>query len=465
MSLSVRDHLRGKTILLTGATGFLGKVIVERILCAAPEVGRIYLLIRETRATAAQRFETEVLSAALFDVLADAHGGDWTGFVRGTVTPVAGDVSRPRLGLPDDTFTALTGQVDIVINSAASVAFDAPLHDALLHNTRSTQHVAEFARACRSAVLVHISTAYVAGRQTGRVAEGPLPDVAAAEIAALDDLARSIHEDEARGIADARETRVRLVESGMARARSRGWHDTYTYTKALGEMVVARHRGRVPTAIVRPTIIESSLRDPEPGWLENLNVGDPLFVEFGRGRMPDFPLGLDTIFDIVPVDLVANAVVALLPHVPGLSDIGYFTIGSGALNPLTGSQLYEISRDYYTRSPMLDRQGRPIPPPTWTFPTLERFREMLNGEVRRSTTMKRLMYLADLYAGYTNAGYVFETGNIDRLLGELDGVDRALLDFDVRRIDWRTYIQDVHIPGLRRHVLKEDAGTGVGEGG
>jgi hypothetical protein len=83
----------------------------------------------------------------------------------------------------------------------------------------------------------------------------------------------------------------------------------------------------------------------------------------------------------------------------------------------------------------------------------------------RSTTMKRLMYLADLYASYTNADYVFDTTNTDQLLGRLDDRERTLLDFDVRRIDWRSYIQDVHIPGLRRHVLKEDAGSGVAAGG
>ena len=69
--------------------------------------------------------------------------------------------------------------------------------------------------------------------------------------------------------------------------------------------------------------------------------------------------------------------------------------------------------------------------------------------------------LADLYEGYTNADCVFDTANTDRLLGRLHDEDRTLLDFDVRRIQWRSYIQDVHIPGLRRHVLKEDARSSV----
>jgi thioester reductase-like protein len=465
MQPSVRQYLRGKTILLTGGTGFLGKVVVERLLRAAPEIANIYLLIRATREPAAVRLEAEVLRTGIFNVLANTFGSGWPSFVREKVLPVAGDVSQPQLGMTAEDFAALTAQVDIVINSAATVVFDAPLDEALLHNTRSAQYVAEFARACRDAVLIHISTAYVAGRRTGRVAEKAIRDIAVSEIAAVNAITQAIVEDGRCGKADARETRTRLVEVGMTRARGLNWHDTYTYSKALGEMVLAAHRGSVRTAIVRPAIIESSLRDPQPGWLENLNVVDPLFTEYGRGRMPDFPLRRDTVLDIVPVDLVANAVVALLPRVADRDAIGYYTIGSGALNPLTGARLYEISREYFLRQPMFDRHGQPIPPPVWTFPTLERFHEMLDGEARRSTTAKRLMYLADLYASYANAEYVFDTTNIRQLLGDLDDRDRALLDFDVQRIDWRAYLQDVHIPGLRRHVLKEDAGNGVAAGG
>jgi fatty acyl-CoA reductase len=465
MPQPIREFLRGKTILLTGATGFLGKVIVERLLRVAPDIDRVYLLIRAPREPAAARFESEVLVSGAFDALAATHGKAWARFFRSTVTPVAGDVSQPRLGLSDDDHAVLAARTDVIINGAASVVFDAPLDEALLHNTRSVQHVAEFARACQSAMLVHISTAYVAGRRAGRIVEQAMPDISAAEIELLEALRQTILDDANGGASGTRETRARLVEAGMTRARRLGWHDTYTYTKALGEMVLARHRGKVPTAIIRPSIIESSLRDPEPGWIENLNVGDPLFVEFGRGRMPDFPLGATTIFDIVPVDLVANLVVAVLPHVAEMDSIGYYAIGSGARNPVTGGRLHDFAYDYFRRQPMTDRRGRPIRPARLTFPTPERFREMFGGDAQRSTTTKRLMYLADLYESYLTADYVFDTTNTDRLLDRLHPADRSALDFDVRRIDWRSYIQDVHIPGLRRHVLRQDADTGVGAGG
>jgi hypothetical protein len=295
----------------------------------------------------------------------------------------------------------------------------------------------------------------VAGRRPGRTFEAPLtPDISADEVGTLDEIVHAVQAEAHAHRWDARRTKQRLVDAGMSRARALGWHDTYTHTKALGEMMLERHRGDVPTAIVRPSIIGSSIRDPEPGWLENRNVGDPLIIEIGRGRIADFPVRPASVIDIVPVDHVANAVVAVLPRVADLRrTIGYFTVGSGALNPLTGGQLYKLTADYFARTPMRDRRGRPIAPSRWTFPTPEDFRASLAG--MKSPSVKRLLYLADLYESYTNISTVFDTTNTRAVFDDLPEADRQTLDFDVRRIDWRAYVQDVHLPGLRRHVLAE----------
>jgi hypothetical protein len=108
---------------------------------------------------------------------------------------------------------------------------------------------------------------------------------------------------------------------------------------------------------------------------------------------------------------------------------------------------------------MYDRRGQPIASSRLTFPSYESFRATYADAANRSATMKRILYLAELYETYMNHSCIFDTANTERLLDDLDGADRAALDFDVRRIDWRSYIQDVHIPGLRRHVLGEDLGS------
>ncbi len=314
------------------------------------------------------------------------------------------------------------------------------------------EHVAAFARACRSAVLVHVSTAFVAGRRTGLIAEAALPDIAAAEIAAIEEMTRSIDDEGRRDRISERERRAQLVKAGMTRpeprlARHLHLHESArrdddrraSRRRANGHRAADDHRKQLARSRA------GLAREPQRRATRSSS-------STAAGGCRTFPLRRDTVFDIVPVDLVANAVVALLPHVGGTEAIGYYAIGSGALNPLTGARLYEYGREHFLQQPMLDRRGRPIPAAQWTFPTPERFREMLAGDGRpsgrQSTTRKRLLYLADLYEGYTNADCVFDTANTDRLLGRLHDRDRALLDFDVRRIDWRSYIQDVHIPGL-----------------
>jgi hypothetical protein len=171
--------------------------------------------------------------------------------------------------------------------------------------------------------------------------------------------------------------------------------------------------------------------------------------------MPEFPVGLSAVYDFIPVDFVANAILAILPRVRDSRDISYYAVGSGALNPLTGAELYQLTHDYFQRHPMHDRRGQPIAVPAMTFPAYAEFREKYADKAARSATIKRLLYLADLYDTYMNSGCIFDTAHTQQVLDDMNEEERAALDFDVRGIDWRHYIQDVHLPGLRRHVLRD----------
>lgn len=532
---AIAPYFRDKVILITGATGFLGKPLVAKILADLPHIRRIYLLIREKQQgdgaarSAEDRLHAELFSSSTFGPLRAVHGHGFEAFVREKVAAVPGELGQDGLGVDPALYARLTHEVKVVINSAAVVGFDAPMDEAVRLNTLSVRHVVSFARACRDAVFLHVSTAYVSSRDGGRIAEAlrpsyrqiaervraatgrPVPPDLDAEIRDILERCRDVEaaslsaemlqrfEREAAGggrraeggpspqdmeAARLRWVRQQLVEEGIRRGKARGWPDVYTFTKALGEQVVAENRGDLPTVILRPSIIESSIAEPEPGWLDGFRMADPIIVGYGKGRLQDFPGDPDVIVDLIPVDYVVNAILAALPRAQAEGGLAVYHVSTGSQNPLTLGALYRITREYFLRYPMRDRQGNPIPAPRWTFPSLRRFRLACRIKYllplaaagwclehllparwtprwRRSVAAlkamaDRLQYYVQIYGPYLTRHCCFENPKAQALYGSLSPEDRKRFNFDVSQIDWRSYIQNVHIPGIKRHTLKLD---------
>lgn len=533
---SIAEFLSGKTLFVTGATGFLAKGFVEKILFSAPDVARIYLLIRPRSrsngliVSETERLESEILQSRAFERLRAKWGEAFTSVMSGKVVAVAGDLTEDGLGISADQREQLVEDVDFVVNYAGTVVFDEPIDSALEQNTMGAARVVGFANACRKAALVHVSTAYVSGKRTGRIPEAPIPQDRSVsdlingsaagfdlqgEIDAIRAFTREVEEasgepgleaaflkqlrrqDRGKRVTDYRKAhqvealrqrwiRKQMVDEGMRRARHHGWNDSYTLTKAMGEQLVVKLRGALPTAIVRPAIVESSLEDPEPGWVEDLKVADPLIVHYGKGRLSNFPIDPGIVLDIIPVDVLSNAVTAVLPQVHGSGEMKVYHVASGSQNPVRASEMVELVYGYFKSSPMRDRAGRPIDVRPWQFISQRRFRclvalkyklplSLLKAAVdylparwvsryrRRVSGMEavleRLESLVDTYCGYTHLDCEFETENTRRLFEALNPEDRKVFNFDVTRIDWREYIQEIHIPGLKHHVLKEGDGA------
>jgi nucleoside-diphosphate-sugar epimerase len=525
----IASFLSGKVLFLTGATGFLAKGLLAKILLDARDVRRIYLLIRpDGESSVEQRLEREVLQANALARVRELHGARFNDLMREKVVAVAGDLTQEKLGIKPIQYAQLAREVDIVINSAASVVFDEEIDQALQLNTLGPGRLVEFARACRDAVFLHVSTAYVNGQRTGRVPEELIsPDQAVAKIIKsglhksykLESEIDSIHafseqvmkkaaspelqmefraaiarRNNGRQISEQRLRREieslknrwikrRLVDEGTRRARELGWHDTYTFTKAMGEQIIAKRRGDIPTIIVRPSIIESSLMDPESGWLDGLKVADPLIAHYSKGRLPDFPADPDIVLDLIPVDIVANAILAALPRARQTKEIQVYQVATGSENPLKLGEMFDLMHDYFRKYPMQNRRGQPIRVTRWTYPTPERFRRYCQLRYRMplrtlrwmiktfsalpwsprlkqkvsvlEATLDRVLALTEIYSPYMHHDCRFETENTRRLYEGLGPEDRQRFNFDVGRIEWQEYIQDIHIPALKRHVLKE----------
>ena len=308
----INEALGGQRIAVTGATGFVGTAVVERLLRSVPGCEVVILVRPGRRASAADRARREIVRNDAFMRLRDEWGAAFEDEIARRLHVVAADVAVDGLGL-DDEGRARLGGCDTVIHSAASVSFDSPLDTAVEVNLLGPTRMATVLQNLgSSAHLVAISTAYVAGARRGRAPEAPLSEtpfstdvswraeVDAARRARADFDAESRRPDHLTRFSRAarrelgaagtpllatkaerrREQWVvdRMVEAGRARAAALGWPDAYAYTKSLGERALLESRGDVPVTIVRPSIIESALSEPYPGWIRGFRMAEPVII-------------------------------------------------------------------------------------------------------------------------------------------------------------------------------------------
>jgi HAD superfamily hydrolase (TIGR01490 family) len=499
-SETLRERLAGQALLLTGATGFLGRAVLATCLRELPELGRIVVLLRTgDDAAAGRRLRDEVLAGEAFEGLDGER-----------VEALAGDVGVDGLGR---TAGGLAG-IDVVVHCAASVSFEQALDEILELNGRGPARLLRALRADGSdPYVVHVSTAYAAGRRTGLVLERPSGTAPAEPPLDLDaelEAARAWRRD-LEAESRLQEHQQRFVEEGKrqvgpaggpavgaraeaqrlawvsdqlterARERSRalGWSDAYGLSKALGERLLLAERPRALT-IVRPSIVESALRDPFPGWLEDLKVADPIILAYAAGMIPRFPGNPSAQLDLVPVDLVANACVAAAGQPPA-DGPRTVNVVAGARNPITVGQVAAIVTEYFRERPLAGEDGLPVDVPEWRFASharvntvLERSASVLRAgrrvvdrvplpradelELRlhkEQRRVDRLRRLSEIYGPYVEIDCSFDDRATRELLAGLAPEDRERFDFDVAGIDWEAYLRDVHLPALRAIVAPQ----------
>lgn len=302
-----------REILLTGATGFLGMELLLRLLTETDR--HVVALVRAADDAGATERLHGVL-ATLFGPGAPSHAA--------RVRAVAADLETPGLGVGATARRELVSAVDVVVHCAASVAFTLPLGEARRINVDGTREVLDLAALAPGLDrVVHVSTAYVAGDRDGVALE---------------------HE----------------IDVGQAP------RNTYEQTKLEAELALAA--SGLPSCVLRPSIV---VGDSRTGWTPAFNVIYWPLQAFSRGMLAVVPGDPEGRVDVVPVDVVADA---LLRLATGPREHGTFHAVSADRAPTTGRLVELASRRFGTALPRFVPPGEAPDVEEWAGAFLPYFR-------------------------------------------------------------------------------------------
>ncbi|KAG5314163.1 FACR1 reductase, partial [Acromyrmex insinuator] len=305
---SIPAFYAGQSILLTGATGFLGKIFIEKILRSCPDVREIFLLTRPKKGLSIKERLDKILNLPLFEKLRKERPSNFEKLI-----PISGDVSEKGLGLSATDRQMLVERVTIIIHAAASVKFNNSLKCAIFANTRATRDICILAQNMKNLIaLVYVSTAFAHVNEPVMDEKIYLP------------------------IADWQKI-IEIVETldehtlNIFTAKCLDYApNTYIFSKNLAEKVIHNYSSSLPCAIIRPSIVTTTFQEPIPGWLDNVYGPIGLLIAAGKGILQVACMNEDINEDAVPVDILIKILIVVTWKI-GLTTYDHSIIDSALL--------------------------------------------------------------------------------------------------------------------------------------
>lgn len=287
---SIPVFYAGQSIFLTGATGFIGKVFIEKILRSCPEIREIFLLIRPKKQVSASERLEEILSLPLFDRLREERPSSFEKLI-----PISGKVNEKGLALSDADRQTLIERVTIVIHAAASVKFNDSLKQTILNNTRSVRDICMLAENMKNLVaLIYVSTAFM-NTDNPVIEEKLYPPKA--------NWRKTIE------IAESLDGHILDIFTSKYIGNA---VNTYVFSKSLSEAIIQDYSTSLPCVIFRPSMISPSLKEPIPGWVDNIYGPIGMISGVLKGVMHIIYQRHNTHYDMIPVDIVVKSLLHVI---------------------------------------------------------------------------------------------------------------------------------------------------------
>ncbi|XP_046383568.1 fatty acyl-CoA reductase wat-like [Ischnura elegans] len=495
----IQEFFNGKNVFVTGGTGFMGKVLIEKLLRSCPDTNRIYVLMRSKKGKDIGRRFDEIFDDPLFDKLRSQRPK----FTE-KLTPINGDCLLPGLGLSISDRELLCQKVGVVFHAAATVRFDEKLRQAVGINVHGTRDLLDLCREMRQLKsVVHISTAYSNCNRKQIEERFYVPPLNYTNILqcveCLDD----------------------SILEAMTPLMLGKWPNTYTFTKAITEDMIRTYAKDIPITIFRPAIIIATWREPVSGWIDNLYGPTGVVVGAGTGVLRTLHCDKNIVADMVPVDMTVAALIAsawatakeyqnLKPIIPidakvtapsyilpseskseeeeniinartkdeskeetKEKDVKIYNYVSSVQRPITWGEFMNLNIKYGMRTPSM----RSI----WYYTlTLNKslfihnlyvlFLHLLPALIvdicgyaigKRPKLLKiyqKINKFSKVISYFSTQCWKFDNANVVDLWNRLDPMDKSLFQFDMNEMDWDSYFQK-HILGLRIYLVKDDLST------
>ncbi|CAK9304090.1 unnamed protein product [Gordionus sp. m RMFG-2023] len=433
----VLKFYHGKNILITGATGFIGKVLLEKLLRSCHTLDHLYILIRPKKGlTVSQRLEKIIIMLK-------------------KIIAMEGDITKQNFGLNDENLETIKNHISIVFNAAATIRFNEELKCAIRFNVISVLNLINICKTIKNLTsLVHVSTAY-SNCHLKFIDEKIYP--------------LSTHPSKILDLLDWFDDDILMkITPNLIKGRP----NTYTYTKAMAEQLLLENSENLPIVIIRPSIVGASWQEPIPGWIDNYNGPTGLLTAMGKGLLRIMRGNNFATADIIPVDISVNLMITLAWYIHNFKSNQILVINctSGAINKLTWGEMGNFLNTSLNRTPLNGLFRTPNAYFTnnhqWfklrvlldhILPAylIDTTRWLIGQEPVIIHLYEKIHKALSSLDYFTQHNWEFSNIGFSNLYKNLSKEDKSIFYLDIKTLEWNKYI-DNYCLGAKSFLLNEN---------
>ncbi|XP_012221713.1 fatty acyl-CoA reductase wat-like [Linepithema humile] len=461
------SSFEGCNILITGGSGFLGILLIEKLLRCCPDIGKLYLFMRVKKGKLAEQRFAEHFNDVVYDRLKKEQPNFMT-----KVIMIEADLKELDLGLSPENKERLL-DTNIIFHAAATVRFNETLRNAVKINVNGTKQLVLFAKKLSNLkAFVHISTAYahcVNAFIEEKFYSSPLDA------------------DQILTLVDSFDDKILDQITPILIGK---WPNTYVFTKAIAEDIVRQCSAEIPICIVRPAIITSTANEPLTGWINNIYGAVGVVMGSGIGLLRTLHCNPDIIADIVPADyVVCNAIAAAWDTAktkdtllstetensksPETKRLSVFNYISSRQNPITWRRFMKLNETYGLQVPTTNV--------LWYYMLFLNkyllvhyicviFLHMIPAAIVDTLffltgrkpilwkAYKKINLFGSILSYFTTQQWQFNNDAVLELWNRMNPTDREIFYFNIEDIDWEIYLKNM-IPGMRLYLAHESLDT------